>query len=65
MEVQHISAPTYQSQEEFDNKFGAEYESYGLHIKKVSIIILMIASCIFGRILTYIGKLVIIIIICY
>ena len=39
MEMEPIPASTYQTQEEFDNKFGAKYESYGLHIKKVSILI--------------------------
>ena len=38
MEVQPIPASTYQTQEDFDNKFEAKYESYGLHIKKVSIL---------------------------
>lgn len=26
--------PKYQTQDEFDFKYGAKYESYGLHIKK-------------------------------
>lgn len=34
-ELGSMSAAAYQTQEEFDSKYGANYESYGLHIKKV------------------------------